>query len=286
MAGFYVDVPSRRMAPDADGTVGLDIDNGFPSGAGIATELTQTVMTGMTREAVGSPAGPFVANGGGRMVAFVFPELRELDGWYVSADDGGTWGNPIHSSGDTTSGNDGTWTSRGSAPGIVNALLDAYRTGIISLAVSNVRGVRVKPTGLSAGGGTMDRLHLYGEISAGETPDRLLWIDNDDDLEYSKPVDYGDAPRGSAEDHVTYLKNNSTTLAANSVQVTAEDLFGGSGSWYTFDDGTGFSATKALASSISNGANSPNITIRRIIPDAEAPQIHAARAFVAVGSWT
>ncbi len=285
MASF-VAVPSRRMAVDADGTVGFDINDGFPSGGGISTDLTSSVMIGMTREAVGSPGGPTVANGGGRMIALVFPELRELDGWYVSADDGGTWGNPIHSSGDTTSGNDGTWTSRGSAPGIQNGLLTAYRDDIISLAVSNVRGIRVKPTGLSGGGGSMDRLHIYGEISSGETPDRLLWIDNDDDLEFSLPVDYEDTPRGSAEDHVVYLTNNSSSLAANSVQVTAEDLFGGSGSWYTFDDGTGFSATKALASSISNGANSPNITIRKIIPDDEAAQLHAARAFVAVGSWT
>lgn len=285
MAGFYVDVPSRRMATDADGTVGITVDDGFPTGGGIVTDLSAAVMDVMSAEDVGG-AGPSIANADGSFIGLIFPELRELDGWYASADDGGTWANSIHSSGDTTNGNDGTWTSRGSGLGIRNATLPDYREAIESLAVSNVRAIRVKPSSLSGGGGTLDRLHIYGKISAGETPDRLLWFDNDDDLEFSKPQDYGDAPRGSAEDHITYLKNNSAGLTANTVQVTAEDNFQGSGAWYTFDDGTGFSATKALAGAIGPAANSPDITIRRIIPDLEILGLHAARAFVSVGSWT
>lgn len=286
MAGFYVDVPSRRMATNADGIVGVTVDDGWPTNGGIVTEISAAQMDVMSAESVAG-SGPSIASGvSGSFIAHIFPELRELDGWYASADDGGGWDNSLHSSGDTTNGNDGTWTSRGSGLGARNATLPDYREAIESLAVSNVRGVRIKPFSMSGGGGTLDRFHIYGEISSGETPDRLLWFDNDDDLEFSLPVDYGDAPRGSAEDHVVYLKNNSASLAANSVQVTAEDQFQGSGAWYTFDDGTGFQATKSLASSISNGANSPNITIRRIIPDAEILGLHAARAFVSVGSWT
>lgn len=281
MAGAFPDAPSRRMALDVDGSLG---GSRFASGTQALQEFTDPEMVTLQKEDL-----ILVTIGGGSQpdeyFFYIFPELREFDGIYIRANIINIL-STVHSSGDTTNTFDGTWTQR-----IANyddsavASLTTYRTEITSTAVPNVRGIRGQ-FDATGSGKSLSGFHIYGEISAGETPDRLLWIDNDDDLEFSKPQDYGDVPRGSAEDHVVYLKNNSALLAANSVQVTAEDLVGGSGGWYTFDDGTGFSATKSLASSISNGANSPNITIRRITPDAETLGVHAARAFVSVGSWT
>lgn len=284
-AGSFPDVPSRRMAQDADGTVLL-----HRLGAGVMENGIQADLTELNDEDNVQASGALStdSSSGTRILCWLFPELREFDGGFHSATGSGSMNLTIlDTSGDTTNGISGTFTSRTADLPNHFSTFDLYRDNIISYAVSNVRCVRIALFG-GGSGGSKNWLtsHLYGEIAAGETPDRLLWIDNDDDLEFSKAVDYGDAPRGSAEDHVTYLKNNSASLAANSVQVTAEDLFLGSGSWYTFDDGTGFSPTKALASSISNGANSPNITIRRIIPDDEGVGLHAARAFVSVGSWT
>ncbi len=127
--------------------------------------------------------------------------------------------------------------------------------------------------------------HVYGEISASETPDRLLYIDNATALEFKKPKDYGDVARGSAETYAMKLRNNSASLTASTVQLIAEALFQGSGAWYDFDEGSGFTATLSLASSIANGADSPVITVRRITPDAEALGLHEGRLQVSVGSW-
>lgn len=278
-AGSYPDAPARRMAYDADGTVvvGRQSNN-------VLFEPSQAVLDLWNAE---DPTGAQTGEAGKGMI-WIFPELREFDGIVQGRRRAGL-ANVVESSGDTTNGLDGTFTQRHA--GITDNLQlwrPEYRTTITSLAVSNVRGAWLNTNydGISTQNKRLEHCHIYGEISAGETPDRLLWFDNDTSLEFAKPQDYGDVPRGSAEDHVTFLKNNSVTLTANTVQVTAEDLYLAMAAWLTFDDGTGFSATKALAAAIGPAANSPNITIRRIIPDAEVLGLHAARAFVSVGSWT
>jgi len=270
------------MAYDTDGSiVTLTADN-EPTGL-----MSAANVTNLSNESGGNiNTAPINDNQLG-WIGFLFPELREFDGMFVARETGGDGGyGAVESSVDTTNTIDGTWIEQ--TANIVDGTIvtPAYRT-VVSFAVSSVRAVRLRKSSITGGDDEFIQcVHLYGEISAAQTPDRLVWIDNDDDLEFSLPQDYGDVPRGSASLHTVYLHNNSASLAANSVQVTAEALVGASGGWYTFDDGTGFSATKALASSISNGANSPNIIIKRVIPDDEVTGLHAARAFVSVGSWT
>lgn len=280
MAGSYPDVPSRRMAVDADGSVFVYRENlGFP-----LTELTGASVTELNDEDNTTVLTLF--NNQAREYMWIFPELREFDGMFIGAtgnSGGSVWG--VSTSGDTTNGIDGTFTQR-AAPAQSNAAstYSGYRGSTLkSYAVSNVRCVRGNMT--DGNDGSLQSMHVYGEIAAGETPDRLLWFDNDDDLEFSKPQDYGDKPRGSAEDHVVYLKNNSASLTASSVQITAEDLYLGSGGWFTFSEGGAFSGTLALASSIANGTNSPDITVRCIRPDAAQLGLHAARVYANTGSW-
>jgi len=283
-AGSFPDAPSRRMAMDLDGTIWARYGLGQP-----VTEWPGANVTELSDEDDNNLSVRGWANGQGiAQFVWIFPELREIDGFFGRYNSATI--SLVETSVDTTNGKDGVWLTAISdyddSSGIDT--FDSYRDEITSLALASKRSVRARGGVDNSGSETLlvQSFHIYGEIAAGETPDRLLWIDNDDDLEFAKPQDYGDVPRGSASDHVAYLHNNSSTLAANSVQITAEDLFRGSGAWYTFDDGTGFTATLSLASSISNGANSPNITIRRIIPDTEILGVHAARALVSVGSWT
>ncbi len=284
-AGSYPDAPSRRMALDDDGSIFATrhISAQAPVVEHNATTRAEVNDEDNTNLALYQTGGPQ-----SYITAWLFPELREFDGFFVAQSNTGGPAWDMYSSGDTTNFIDGTWTqrvagfARWTAPWPVQ-----YREEIESQAVSNVRAVRFSAQYWNASSypQSIRAFHVYGEISAGETPDRLLWFDQAAALEFAKPLDYGDVPRGSAEDFVTYLKNNSGSLTASSVQVTAEDLYLGSGAWYTFSEGGAYSSTLSLASSIGAGANSPNITVRRIAPDAAALGLHAARAYANVGTW-
>lgn len=296
-AGAYSDVPSRRMPWDTDGVVFLVrrvavVATGFQEiSAAEATEANdEDNVRAINFENVGG--NDLIASGPAQelRLAWIFPELREVDGYFRANDDVGTQSiSEVLTSGDTTNGLDGTHTSRIATYTFpAEPYPTSYRDNITSMAVSNVRSLAHRwNTQDNQPARFLKAAHIYGEISAGETPDRLLWFDQPSALEFDKPIDYGDVPRGSAEDRVTFLKNNSASLTASTVQVTAEALYLGSGSWYTFEEAgvPGFTATLSLASSIGAAANSPNITIRRIIPDAEVLGLHAGRAFVSVGSW-
>lgn len=284
MAGSYPNVPSRRMATDDDGTIGM---RRRVDGTTVQTEFNETLMDIMNDESETAWQN-FQNNQAQRWQTLIFPELRELDGMFYSYTGVGN-GWQYESSGDTTNGFDGTWTQRiADVPDFTVTAIN-YRTGITSLAVSNVRSTRLRTGG--TGSQLSDQfhvsLHTYGEISAGETPDRLLWVDEITGLEFVLPIDYGDAPRGSARDRGLRLKNNSGTLTANTLQITAEDLHGGSGAWYTYDvAGGGFVATNSDIASLGAGANSALITIRQIIPDAAGLGLQAARSYVNVSSWS
>lgn len=286
MAGSYPNVPSRRMAWDADGCVSL-----YWSATTAAVELNASEQVEFNDEDyVKISPWPTLAD---FYVGVIFPELREIDGYVFVGDGNGTTSSTalVEGSGDTTNGRDGLWsTIAASYSWTKNGDLTSYRTDIQTAAVSNQRGIRLNWDSWDQTGPSVDEpvlLHLYGTIATGETPDRLLWVDNATGSEFGLPIDYGDIPRGSAEDTEVKLRNNSGTLTASSVQVTAEALYLASGSWYTFKEAGGsFQATLPLASSIGAGADSPVLTVRRITPDAETLGLHAGRAFASVGSWS
>jgi hypothetical protein len=280
-AGSYPDAPSRIMPIDANGTIGLYSPSNPVNWHTSFTVFSNAQMQNLNDENDGS----VVAGGGGGNdinLGFIFPELWEIDGhMYRSRRSNFTF----QHSGDATNLGDGTWNSEAAVTGTAFNVRPDYRDDVVSVALSNKRAVRFNSTA-DGGGYQVESTHLYGTIAAGETPDRLLWFDDGTDLEFAKPLDYGDIPRGSASDYVTYLKNNSASLAAGSVQVTAEALYLTMGSWFTFSEGGAFSATLALASSIGAAANSPNITVRRIVPDAAALGLYRGRVYANTGSWT
>lgn len=281
----YPTVPSRRMAYDDDGTyvaersttVTYEVWDEYNSSEKVA--MNDEASTGV---AVGLGGVPRIHH-----LIFLFPELREVDGFFGAApNEFNTGTNPLQTSGNTSNGVDGTWTDQvADYQWVVGGVWDYYRLSITSLAVSNVRGVRAMGQPANSNSAWL-AAHLYGEIAAGETPDRLLFVDATSGLEFTLPLDYGDIPRGSAEDQTFKLKNNSGSLSAGSVQLTTEDLYLGSASWYSYSEGGAFQATLPLAASIGSSASSPTITIRRDTPDTEDVGPHAARTQVSVGSWT
>jgi hypothetical protein len=218
----------------------------------------------------------------------IFPELREFDGLFASHKEDGGNIKELDTSGDTTNGIDGTFTQRNADLPDPPDTLPSYRsaTYLLSYAVSNVRAIRLRTDNTNNTPGWR-AVHVYGEISAGETPDRLLFLDADNaDVEFSKPIDYGDVPRGQSQDRNIKIINNSGTLTANTVQLTAEALYLGSGAWYTFSDdgGSNFSATLNIGN-LGPGATS-TIIIRQIVPATETLSLHAGRVKANTASWS
>lgn len=277
----YPTVPGRRMAWDADGTLWLRgrQDGGEPVAQFSAAEKAEANDEDETAVNVGY-------EGPNRFLWWIRPELAEFDGIFYAYGDNAR-PSTVHTSPDTTHGYDGTWTQQVSDLPDYTVVNINYRTGITSLAVSNQRAIRVA---IQYPGSSNDQLvlacHLYGEISAGQTPDRLLFVDATTGLEFGLPIDYGDTPRGAEIDQTFKLKNNSASLTASAVQITGESLYRNSGAWYTFSEGGAFQATLPLAASIGPGASSPTITVRRNIPDAETLGLHAGRIRVSPPTWT
>ena len=292
MAGAYPNTPSRRMAWDDDGSIPLwaeGNDGPLTQGTG-PTDYAYAIPSTVINEALNDEdlATELLAHEARQSTHFaiLFPEKREVDGIYFASQDIPTEQWTDHSD-DTTNGTDGTWTSF-SVGGVSGEPADGYRDNIISKALSNIIAVRafIGRSQVSSGASAFRTLHFYGSITPGETPDRLLFLDPDDaDNEFTLPLDYGDVPRGQTSTDTFKVRNNSGSLTANTVQVTGADLSGGSGSWYTYsDDDITYVATLALGN-ISPGGTEL-VHIKQIVPDAQAPAVHAARTKLNVASWT
>jgi len=291
MAGSYPDVPSRRIGWDADGTVLLvrrTQTASYPwqeqSAATKAVFNAEDSVAALENEL--DDLNQFNNHDG--ELALIFPELRELDGLFIQTNKGtGNFITAIDASGDTTNGFDGTFSSVIANYTDPADVIDSWRDNITSLAESNRRALRVTFLGLKGSNMSFRMMHLYGEISGGETPDRLLWFDDVTGLEFTADIDYGFTPRGGSEDVLIRLRNNSAALTANTVQYTAEDLYQDAATWFTatLPGGSTYQATQQI-SSIAPATTTGIITLRRITPGDQTPGVYAAREFANVASWS
>jgi hypothetical protein len=282
MAGSYPDVPGRRMAWDGDGsvlTMRLSADGGATYGevqdhGGSRAEIND-------EDSVDSIGGG--VSGSARIVAVFFPELREFDGFFARTSTASRI-DVLQTSGNTTNGIDGTWTTESADyPDTGVSVLDLYRSSITAFARSNVRAVRMAWASNTA---PLRAMHIYGDITPGETPDRLLFIDEATGLEFTAAKDWGNVPRGGSEDLEWRIHNNSATLTATTIQYSAEALYLGSAAWYThtLPAGATFQATRQVAS-LAPATTSGLILTRRITPAGETLGPHAARLLLNVASW-
>jgi hypothetical protein len=295
MAGSYPDAPGRKMNVYGDGTVvllGTSIEESSGQtahAAGILAEYTATADLLELMDHDDQSSSPWGQNGGhARAIIYIFPELRDIDGSFVNTT--GYDGGKIAYSPDTTNGIDGTWTNQTETLSVFQTTgteIPQYRESIYVWTASAVRSVLIY---VARSGSTfsdyVQGVELYGVIAAGQTPDRVLFINDGTGLEYIIPQDYGDIPRGSARDTTVRIKNNSGTKTANTIDVSRTNLESGqdSSGWYTFDNGAGFSASFQIAS-LGSGAEDP-FTLRQNIPDSTTPGIYEAWAEAEVGSWT
>lgn len=294
MAGSYPDAPGRRMAWDADGSIAFwcrqDQEGSY--------ELDQAKMTEANDEDQFTFGWPVNSTQNiwrqAHWAGVIFPELRDVFGYFCTQSVATGTSLAAEYSTDTTNGFDGTWaaTTSWNGDGTTAPVRPYYRTEIVTVSLSAVRAVRFysAETGASFDDAHhWNAMHLYGEISSGYTPDRLLYINNTTGLEYTGPIDWGDIPRGAVYDEEWYIKNNSSTLAAVNTTISRESLYLNSHLFYTFSTGVGFADTLGPVASITAGSRWPPsnaLTIRNDPPSTASLGLHAARIVLDTSSWS
>lgn len=288
MAGSYLDAPAPRMLYDRDGTVGLNIATGYAS---IVSQLSAATLLALNDE---TSTNAVTGNG----ICLIFPQLRDIRGMLIRYLETGTGSSPSISgtqwSANTTNGIDGTWAAVATIGAYGAGDPVQYRQSIQSVTLNGVKGLRWAQGG---GGATITyrTVHLYGSLTAGETPDRIrMWhptLDEPlDDLTSadSAHLDWGDTARGTTADKTFRIKNNSATLTANSVDVSVNvptDTSPTVASQHTLSNGGAFAASVNIGN-LTPGQISSVITLRRTTASNATLSLWTARVIVNPGSWT
>lgn len=294
MAGVYPDNPSRRLVWDEDALVMTAKHHPWGYGAAVGTPPTgdnpYTLLSQANIDDVADEDGAtsFFTSGTnfGQWVTIIFPEKQDIDAGYVimwTDADRTAW---VAFSTDTTNGRDGSWADTNIANVDMTENIDNYRQSIDS-TVAAMTGV----VSLMLYGGADDTIrwhsaHFYGTVTAGETPDRMLFLDPDDsDNEFSKPLDWGDVERGNTFTDTFKLKNNSSGLDAANVQMTAQSLYLDADTWLTYsDDDVDYSATLDIGTVLAGGEQL--IYVKNEIPGDEPMGPYVARTRVTASSWS
>lgn len=275
----YPAPPGHRMAYDRDGSVIATITSG-----GVATQLTNAQAVALNNESDSDS----VSLGNGSYLAVIFPQLRDLVGFFIAAGSFQYGANgSFQTSPDTTNGVDGTWTTRSTPVAGQQTTVPKYRNSIVATAVAGIKAVRYT---WSYNLSTVASFHLYGDISAGSEDDSLqLWDPAVDQRLAASALDFGDVPRSNVSQKQFRLKNRSATKTANNVSVGVQALTDATpslGSQHQFSlDGSTWASTVTVTS-IAPGAISPIIYVRRSTNAAAALSVWAARITCVPGSWT
>jgi hypothetical protein len=291
MSGAYPDAPGRKMNVYSDGTMVLQssVSSGTPRKAsGVMSDISNsaTLLTLLDHNNVSDFEAP---NGGEDYpLVYIFPELRDIDGTFFSgySTSGGYY---LGTSTDTTNGLDGSWTTQTTtrtvfAPNVF--VIPGYRDDVYEWTASAVRALQWVAEDQSANAFGIRAAEIFGEIASGETPDRIILLDDDTGLEVSIPQDWGDRPRGTARDKLLRLKNNSGSLTASTIDVgrgRTETITTDASSWIELDNGAGFGSTFQVSSLTSGSTDT--FTVRQVIPDAAIPGLYETWIDITVASW-
>lgn len=304
MAGSWPDMPNRRMAWHRDGTLlwwvdgsisGTTRENLQLENAAFFNSASRQELNDEDTVTVGGSFGG--AGSAEKYYGFTFPEPRDITGIYYGYHRGGTTGGGIDTQFSTDSDSAiaviNTWT-----PSYISDEIDpysvenSYRT-LITTANHSQTGVRsigiLWSKGSVGDGSAIYCVHIYGQINASYTPDRLLYIDQDTGLEFDSVLDWGDVPRGVQLEHDIKVKNNSSTLTASSITLDFEALTGTSDTWHTIKETGGAFGNTLAITSISAGATYPSganvITIHLTVSDTETFGPSAAYLFDTGTTW-
>lgn len=291
MAGAYPDAPGRKMRHYGDGTIclyGTARSSGLLTGPLVLRTGASTHLELVDHDNAQSGSWGYT-NGAGDVegVIFIFPELRDIDGTYIASNT--SWDSAqLSRSADTTNGIDGTWTSVQTVQATMhspNHELPGHADDIYAWAQTGQRAVQWTADEAGIEDRFLRAFEIYGEIASGETPDRILIIDDLTALEFGVDLDAGDWPRGAAWDKLVRLKNNSASQA-NTIDVARGNDEGpqNSSTWWTFDNGAGFGSSFQVTSLAASAEDT--FTIRMTIPTTAVVGLYEAWMSVAVSSFT
>jgi hypothetical protein len=295
MAGTYADIPGTRFALDQDGTV-LKYRNYTTSSAW--TDVTGSmaeIQKVNTANNIDTTIGAFQSV----QFAFAFPEPRSINGAYIH---GGTGSNVNLAmanvawdySTDTTDGTDGTWSSvtvtftnftqHNTVSGVSKPY---YRSDIATLAVNNVKGVRVRFDAQNYGNPRLCVLHLYGTRSTASVDRLAFWHPSSDQAIGAAALDFGDIAQGVSVTKQFRVKNLSSSLTANTITVQVSDLlpeYTGTGLQVSTDNVTYQNSVNI--GNLSSGVISSTLYVRRTVPGAETTTQRQARLLANAASWS
>lgn len=285
MAGNYMDAPATRVAYDRDGSVGS-----FASLAGSLTALTVSQLRALNSEDDTGVAMP-TAN----RLAIVFPVPMDIAAVFLATSPSGVGDFTLQTSKDTTTGLDGTWETHAVISSSFRSVKPAYRqaasiTATIPGASSTaVRGVRlVYATNTTV---TIRAFHIYADISAAATTDRIAFWHPDVDEEMPPAYfDWGNAPRGSSADRTFRVKNLSADKTANDITLYVEALTPGvpsvAGMHLISENGGSTFLTSITIDELAPGEVSDELILRRVVPTNASVSVWSARVAADVLSWT
>lgn len=226
----------------------------FVDSASGISEISLAAMASIDNETnAGLGVGP------GRRVALFLPDYFDLSAVFIAADS--NYLSQLEVSGDSTNGHDGTWTLL-SNDTYSRDVTNTYRNGIDSYTATMVRWLKLRSN--SSRNRTLRALHVFGGWSTGVNQDRLIGMDPVDDLRplQGPDLDFGDIIQGTTHERDFRVKNNSSTLTAQGVELGLHRQ--NSVMEYSTDDGVTWLTSVSLGD-IAPGAITPIIKIRRVV---------------------
>jgi len=288
MAGNYPDPISNRMAYDRDGTQLYVI-----SGSNGITALT-AAQTQEINDEDDQTSDWHIPDAMAYLLLF-FPEKRDISGWLAIVSDQSA--QPLlrmDVSTNTTNGLDGTWTTVASNTACKSTpVKPTFRTGVNAVSALGQQAVRFA-TSPAAGGGNLwlhlAALHLYGNISPGQNPDRLaLWHPTNDAHVSGAYFDWGDVPRSSSADRTFRVKNLSPTKTAQTIQLTLDAMSDATpsvpGQYTLSSDGVTFTANLSIPD-LPPGGVSNVLTVRRVTPSNAQLSLWNLRLIAQAAAWS
>lgn len=286
MAGNYPDYPNNRLAYHLDGTQvhytslalgGVLYPHSGGTVAALNNEANTVKLFDQDRNEV-------------HRTYFLFPEPRDITHYLYQTISVGDVVDvfQVWTSVDTTNGLDGTWVNTGATGITTGGTSTTHRTGIVPItsAGTGIKGLQFYLDTDFYNAADMGNIHLFGRVSSAN--DRLdFWDPVLDQRIAPAALDWGNSPRSSSATKTFRVKNQSATLTANSVVISAEDSLpsGAMAAGIDFSTGGGYASTQNIGA-LAPGAISSVITMRRTWAISQPLGPYVAITKAVPGSWT